>query len=237
MTASEILAQLKGLGEEGYKRVIMKHGVPEPLYGVKIEELKKIAKKFKGGDHALSLELFNSGIYDAMYLAGLVAVPEQMSEHELELWATRANSPAIREYTVAWVAAEGPHALKKAIQWIDSPDIELQSIGWSVLSSLVTITNDEDLDIPLLSDLLNKVQTIIHASANRVKLAMNGFVIAVGTSVQPLHEAAIEAAKKIGKVTADMGDTACKIPDSLLYIDKVVQKGQVGKKKKSARCL
>jgi hypothetical protein len=45
MTAKEILAEIKPLGSESYKRVLMNnHGVKEPCFGVKISELKKIPR-------------------------------------------------------------------------------------------------------------------------------------------------------------------------------------------------
>jgi hypothetical protein len=42
MRAEEIVEQLKSLGTESYKNVLRKHGVQEPVFGLKIEELKKI---------------------------------------------------------------------------------------------------------------------------------------------------------------------------------------------------
>ena len=45
MTAKEILEELKPLGRESYKRVLMhNHGVKEPCFGVAISELKKFQK-------------------------------------------------------------------------------------------------------------------------------------------------------------------------------------------------
>jgi hypothetical protein len=46
----------------------------------------------------------------------------------------------------------------------------------------------------------------------------------------------MEAGKKIGVVMVEMEGTACKIPFSPDYIKKVVDKGTVGKKKKTAKC-
>ncbi len=46
----------------------------------------------------------------------------------------------------------------------------------------------------------------------------------------------VEDASKIGKVHVDVGDTACKIPPAGAYIQKVIDKGNLGKKKKQARC-
>lgn len=41
MTAQAILEELKPLGRDSYKKVMLNHGVKEPFFGVKIEELKK----------------------------------------------------------------------------------------------------------------------------------------------------------------------------------------------------
>jgi hypothetical protein len=65
---------------------------------------------------------------------------------------------------------------------------------------------------------------------------MNGFVIAVGTFVQPLTDLALKTAQKIGEVSVDVGDTSCKVPYAPEYIEKVQKKGAVGKKRKSAKC-
>jgi 3-methyladenine DNA glycosylase AlkD len=110
MTSADILKQLESLGLESIKKVLLKHGIKEPLYGVKIEELKQIQKKIKQ-DHALSLELYASGIYDAMYLAGLIAEPEKMSRTEIQKWAQQANAPVLRESTVASVASESRYGM------------------------------------------------------------------------------------------------------------------------------
>ena len=236
MTSADILKQLESLGQASIKKVLLKHDIKEPLYGVKVEELKKIHKKIKE-DHALSLELYATGIYDAMYLAGLIAAPAQMTTKELQHWAKQANAPALSEYTVAWVAAESKHGMEMAMKWIDAKEPSIASSGWATLSSVVAITDDSELDLTLLKKLLDRVAKTIHESPNRVKLAMNGFVIAAGSFVKELNTYAKQTAQKVGKVTADIGDTACKIPAALEYIAKVESKDAVGKKKKSARCL
>ncbi|MBS1587950.1 MAG: DNA alkylation repair protein [Bacteroidetes bacterium] len=237
MTLNETLQQLQGLGSESIKKVLLKHGIPEPLYGVKVEELKKINKQVKTGKHELSLQLYDTGIYDAMYLAGLVAEPEKLSKKELEGWAKKATSPAIREYTVAWCAAESRYGMELALKWIDSKDDGIASTGWSTLSNILSITPDEELDVALLKQLLDRVVKTIHSSGNRTRHVMNVFVISAGSYVKELNAAAKAAAKKIGVVTVDMGGTACKVPDAIAYIEKVEAKGYLGRKKKSARCM
>src|SRR5580765_7229515 len=45
LSASSILAELKPLGSDSYKRVLFNHGVSEPCLGVKIEELKRCSRR------------------------------------------------------------------------------------------------------------------------------------------------------------------------------------------------
>jgi hypothetical protein len=229
MTASEIVRQLEPLGTEGYRRILRNHGVAEPLFGVKIEELKKFQKAIKK-DYRLALDLFDTGIYDAMYLAGLIADETKMTKEDLRGWLEKATCHAAAEYAVAWVAADGPHGWDLALEWIDSPDEKFAVAGWGTLSSWVAVK--EDLDVPALRDLLGRVRETIHDEPDAVRYKMNGFVIATGSYVPELTEEAL----RIGEVKVDMGNTACKVPYAPEHIRKVAALGRVGKKRKTARC-
>ena len=82
MIVQEILEEIQPLGKESYKKVLLNHGVKEHFYGVKIEYLQKIRKRI-GKDYQLALELYDTGIYDAMYLAGLIADDARMTHDDL----------------------------------------------------------------------------------------------------------------------------------------------------------
>ena len=107
MNAREIVDELKGLGSESYKATMLRHGTKEPCFGVKIEDLKKIQKRVKK-DYQLALDLFDTGISDAMYLAGLIADDAAMTKKDLKRWVEKDSSPFICGYTVPWVAAGSP---------------------------------------------------------------------------------------------------------------------------------
>src|SRR5204863_8692848 len=153
MTAADIVAELKPLGKESYKKVLLNHGIQEPVFGVSIEQLKKIQKRIKN-DYQLALDLYDTGIYDAMYLAGLIADDQKMTRDDLRKWLVKANSGAICDYTVPWVAAESQHRRELALEWIESKQEKAASAGWATLSSLVAITDDANLDMAELKKLL-----------------------------------------------------------------------------------
>lgn len=235
MTAQEIVRQLEPLGSEGYRRILRNHGVAEPMFGVKVEELKKVQKVVKK-NYQLSKDLFDTGIYDLQYLAGLIADESKMTKDDLRGWLKKATCTTRAEFAVAWVAADGPFGWELGLEWIESSDEKTAVIGWGALSSWVSVKPDSALDIPKLRELLQRVRTTIHQQPDDVRYKMNGFVISVGCYVPELMDEAIQAGEHIGTVTVDMGNTDCKVPSSPAYIRKVNGMGRTGKKRKTARC-
>lgn len=235
MTAAEIVQQLKPLGSESIKKVLLKHGIQEPVFGVKVEELKKFQKRIKK-DYQLALDLYDTGIYDAMYLAGLIADDLKMTKKDLQHWVDQATCNALCGSTVSWVAAESLHGWDLAREWIESKKEHVAVTGWATLSSLVGIKDDTELDLAELKRLLLRVQKTLPKEPNRVRYAMNCFVICLGTYVQPLSDLALQTAQKIGEVSVDVGDTSCKVPYAPDYIEKVRKRGTIGKKRKTAKC-
>ena len=235
MTTPEILAKLQSLGLASYKKVLLNHGINEPVFGVKIEELKKIAKPIRK-NYKLSMELFDTGNYDAQYLAGIIADETKMTKKDLRHWLAKSNSRVLCGSTVAWIAAESVHGYELALEWIDANNEAANQAGWAILISYVGITNDAELDMARLNKLLQRVQATVHDAPDKVRYVMNGFVISVGVYVNELTLLAIEIGKAIGRVKVDMGQTACKVPSIVEYIKKVQDRGTIGKKRKSARC-
>jgi 3-methyladenine DNA glycosylase AlkD len=235
MTVNEIMAELQSHGNENIKKILLKHGVKEPFFGVKVEYLKPIQKRIKM-DYQLAKDLYATGNADAMYLAGLIADDEKMTRADLQTWVEQSVSNNISEYTVPWVATGSKSGYELAIEWIDSPEEHIAAAGWSTLSNWVSLKPDSELDISSLQKLLLRVTQTIHSAKNRVRHTMNSFVIAVGSYVPVLTDEAIATAKKIGAVTVDMNGTACKVPDAAEYIMKVKDRGTLGKKKKMVKC-
>ena len=235
MSAAKILAELKSLGQPSYKKTMMSHGIREPAYGVKIEDMKKIVKRV-GKNYELALELYESGVSDAMYLAGLMADETKMTKKDLERWVDAAYCGMLYSYTVPWVAAESPHGWELGLQWIDSKQESVAAAGWATLGSLAGYLPDSELDLDQYKQLLVRAAKSIHEQPNGVRYAMNGFVISVGGGIKSLTKLALKTGASIGKVSVDMGDTACKTPSIVEYIGKIEARGSLGKKRKTTRC-
>jgi hypothetical protein len=235
MTTEQIMKELEKKGSESIRKIFLNHGAKGPMFGVKVGDLKVIQKKVKK-DHQLAMELFNTGNYDAMYLAGLIADESKMNKKDIQQWAEKSHTHGISEYTVAWVAAESEYGWELGMKWIDSPKETIASSGWNTLSGVIAMKPDNKLDIALIKKLLQRIVKEIHSAPNRVRYTMNGFVIGVGGYIKELTKEAIETSKKIGDVYVDMRGTACKVPSAPDYIKKMEAKGYIGKKKKTVKC-
>jgi 3-methyladenine DNA glycosylase AlkD len=235
MELAEVMAELEKLGSESTRRIFANHGAPASMFGVKVGDLKTVAKKIKGRQD-LALALYDTGNSDAQYLAGLVADGKKMTAEQLERWAAGACWYMQAEYTVAWVAAESPHGRELALRWIESPVELVACAGWATYGGWLALKPDAELDLAEIERLLDRIAAGIHGAPNRVRYLMNGFVIAVGSYVKPLTAKARAVGEHIGKVHVDMGGTACKVPLATEYIAKVEAAGKLGAKRKTVKC-
>ena len=234
-TLSKVLAALKKKGTEQTRKTFARHGAPGDMYGVKVADLKVIAKQIKGNQQ-LACQLYESHNPDAQYLAGMVADGAQMTTNQLQAWATNASWSMVAEYSVPGVACENSAARSLAIKWIKSKQESIASSGWSTYAGLVAILPDKELDTKEIKSLLDQIIENIDSAPNRVRYTMNGFVIAVGCYVKPLLKQAKATAKAIGTVSVEMGETACKVPLAVETIKKVETAGRLGKKRKTIKC-
>jgi 3-methyladenine DNA glycosylase AlkD len=231
----EIMAELKSLGTEQTRKTLMRHGAPEPIWGVKIGDMQPIRKRV-GPNREVALALFATGVSDAQYLAGLIADETRMTKKDLQTWVEKSRWEMIGDSIVPQLTAETPHARELGLKWIRSKKPQIVSAGWSTLASLVSITGDEVVTKSELEMLIAEVEGSIHDVSDRVRFAMNSFVTCVGCYVPSLTKRALTAAKTIGKVECDMGDTACKVMSIAEMIGKVECRGSIGKLRKHARC-
>ena len=89
-TAAAVMSELKKKGKEQARKIYARHGMnTERVYGVSVADMKVIAKTIKG-QQALACELYETGVMDAMYLAGMVADGARLSKAQLNKWAKSA---------------------------------------------------------------------------------------------------------------------------------------------------
>ncbi|MBZ9685505.1 DNA alkylation repair protein [Clostridium estertheticum] len=233
MEIEEVMLYLEEHGSEQTRRIYGNHGIPDPKYGVKVVDLKKLQKIIKK-DYNLSLLLFDTGNYDAMYLAGLIADETKMTLKDLNHWVVNSQCESIACTTVAWITSESSFGVQLAREWIQSDIETIAAAGWSTYGSILATLPNEVIDMDEIRQYLDHIAKVIHDEREGVQYQMNLFVIAAGGYVPGLSKEAKELGDKIGKVTVAMGNTACKVPMIRHYIEKMESRGV--KKRKQARC-
>ncbi|MCA0756964.1 DNA alkylation repair protein [Paenibacillus sp. N4] len=235
MNFDTVMQELEALGKERTKKIYVSNGAHEPLFGVATGAMKPIAKKIKN-NQALADQLFDTGNYDAMYFAGVIADPKAMTEADFERWIDAAYFYMISDYVVAVTLAETDIAQQVSDKWIASGEELRMSAGWSCYCWLLGNRPDSEFSESKLANMLDLVEKTIHDSPERTKYAMNMFIYTVGVSYLPLHAKAVETAKAVGLVEVNRDKAKSKFLNASETIQKAVDKAQLGFKRKYVRC-
>ncbi len=217
MTLAEAMRALEEAGTAQNRKVYARHGGADPMFGVSFAFLKTLSKRI-GVDHELALALWETGNLDARNLAAKVVDPARMTSSDLDRWA-RENCARMCGLYVAAVAGEGPHAAAKAARWPHAKDETTRRTGWGLVAHMAA--RDESTPDGWFAERLEAIERTIHGAPNFEREMMNQAVITIGGRNAALRRAAVAAARRIGKVEVDHGDTSCKTPEAVPYIEKM----------------
>jgi len=216
MKLNEAMGALRKAGTAQNRKVYARHGMKGDLFGVSYANLGKVSKAIKT-DHALAAELWATGNHDARVLATMVANPAQVTRKLTNNWARGVDNYAITD-ALAGLVAKSPCAMAVTNQWTRRKDEWMSAAGFVVLARLAM--KDASLTDEELAGWIELIEREIHTRPNRTRYSMNGALIAIGIRNTKLKELAIAAAKRIGKVEVDHGETGCKTPEAAGYIEK-----------------
>ncbi|XXV18673.1 DNA alkylation repair protein [Sorangium sp. So ce1182] len=217
MDFAEVMSELERLGTEQNRRVYRRHGAIDPLFGVSFAHMNALTKRIKR-DHELAEALWATGNSDARTLAAAIADPARFTRDRLEAWLDGLRSPLLVDLFVKHIAVNTPFARDAMERWTASADEWIGRAGWTLLGALAT--EDPSLPDSLFEERLSVIEASIHRARNRTREAMNGALISIGLRNEPLRGKALTAARRIGRVDVDHGETSCKTPDALDQIHK-----------------
>jgi 3-methyladenine DNA glycosylase AlkD len=216
MELLSVLAELEAAGTAQNRKIYLRHGAHEPMFGVSFAILNALEKKIKR-DHSLAVGLWATGNYDAMILACKVADPALWQPSDADAWVKAAYCYVLAG-EIAGLTLKTSFAREKAEAWINADGEYVERAGWLVYSGL---TENSALPDEYFLNGIQRIIRDIHKSKNRVRDAMNTALINIG--LRPtLTSAALGAAAQVGLVQVDHGETGCKTPDAAAYIQKTL---------------
>jgi 3-methyladenine DNA glycosylase AlkD len=222
MDYNDVMSKLRKMGTAQNRKVYARHmrlasGEDANMFGVSYANLGKLKKEIRT-NHDLALELWNSGNHDARVLATMIADPEKLDNETAEAWIKDCGNYVITDAVCGAISAS-PMARRKMEKWTKSKQEWIGRAGWWLLAGVAA--KHEDLPDSYFEEYLEKIESDIHTSKNRVRDAMNTALINIGLRSAALEKKVKAAAKRIGTVEVDHGETSCKTPDAIEYIDKV----------------
>lgn len=215
LSLAEVMSALEKAGTAQTRKTYARHGAIGPMFGVSFADLKVLVKRIKV-DQELAHALWSTDNVDARNLAVKIADPRLMSAKDLDHWALDMGR-GCHAY-VAHLAAEGPHGMSRADAWLKSRSEAQRRCGWMVAGALAKL--DPTVPTNWFATRIAAIESTIHQAPNHEREAMNGALISIGCRDAVTRKAALLAAKRIGPVSVDHGDTACETPDAGAYIEK-----------------
>ena len=214
MKYQETIRQLRSMGTAQNRKVYGRHGVSREMFGVSYADLGRMQKAIKV-DHGLALKLWESGNHDACVLATRIVDPTKITARQLDAWARQLDSYVLADAFSGLVARTGM-ARKKFEQWRGRKGEFVGQVAWNLLVSLAR--HAEDLPDAYFEAQLETIEREVHDRKDRVRYSMNLALIAIGMRNAALEKKAIAAARRIGPIEVDHGQTGCKTPDPIPYI-------------------
>lgn len=218
MKAQDVLRKLELLGTEQNRKIYARHGVGDNQFGVSFANIRKMAKEI-GHDSDLAEMLWRSGNHDARVLAAMIVDANTIPEKTLDRWVEDLDNYVITD-AFSDMVSRTKLLNKKAGEWMIMPGEWVSSAGWNLISHVAM--KDKFLDNEFFLRRLQTIESTIHQKPNRTRYSMNNALIAIGIRNPLLQKKAEDAARRIGKVEVDHGETSCKTPDAIDYIHKTI---------------
>lgn len=199
MDTASILAHLQTLSnptnQEGMKHFAV--GDATSL-GIPIPVLRDLAKSIKK-NHALALDLWESGIHEARLLATMIDDPKQVSEKQMDTWTSQFNSWDICDQCCGNLFRKTPFYLNKAIEYSHAKEEFIKRTGFTLMVQYAVHDKkgSDDVCIPFLQ----RIDEEAYDDRNFVKKAVNWCLRQIGKRSAYLHPLAIDTARRIDKQT------------------------------------
>ena len=221
MTLEETLSQLEALGTARMRDFNKKHGVGDNQFGVKMGDIRALAKKTKS-DHSLALKLWDTGNIDARFLAILIINPKKLTFQEITDMVKSEKFTHVADWFYSYVIKDYPDSELVRAEWMDSDNSMIARAGWSLTSGCVA-RNPDVLD---LSAILDRIESEMAAAAPEVQWTMNSTLANIGIRFPEYRSRALEIGEKLGIYRNYPVSKGCTSPFAPIWISEIVRRNE-----------
>jgi 3-methyladenine DNA glycosylase AlkD len=182
MDTQSVMKQLKAWEHPGMRAINARHGAGDNQFGVKLSNLRDLAKKIKR-NHALALELWATGNIDAMNLATLIIDPKQLTQPTVETLAASLTYYTTTDWFTKNVVKTLPFQGALCQKWARSSHEYLGRAGWTLIAGHLEENGPESL--------LDTIEKRMKAAPFRMQEPMNYCLVKIGVNYPKLRTRAI----------------------------------------------
>jgi 3-methyladenine DNA glycosylase AlkD len=215
----DLLKELELLSDEKVKKHNTKRGVGENQYGVKLGDVRKIAKRLKT-NHSLSLDLWETGNFDAQMLAILIMSPKHLSASELDTLVRDTQYDRVADWLNSYIVKLHPENESLRLKWMTDSNAMASRAGWNLTCNRI-VKKPEILE---LDKLLDRIENEMPVAPKEAQWTMNFCLAEIGINHPKYRERAVQIGEKIGLYRDYPAAKGCVSPFVPIWVTEMVSR-------------
>ncbi len=195
MLSDQIIANLKQQANAQNVEGMARFGIrPAQVLGISMPTLRKMAKEI-GRDHALALELWDSGIHEARILASMIGESRLVTPQLMDAWVNDFDAWDVCDQVCGNLFDKTPNAYQKAVEWCQQEKEFVRRAGFVMMAELAV--HDKKAQDEAFLQFFPLIKHYADDERNFVKKAVNWALRQIGKRNSHLRTLALECAYDI----------------------------------------
>lgn len=195
-TPADLIAELERHADPGIRDGLKRYGIvtADRTIGVRVGDIRAIAKPHRK-QHALALELWETGVYEARFLAVMIDDPAQVTPEQMDHWRSGFDNWATCDTACFDLFDKTPHAFDAIDRWATLNDEFGRRASFALLAS-VALHAKKLPDQPFL-DRLPLIEAAASDSRNFVKKGVSWALRGIGRRSPALLHASLTLSERL----------------------------------------
>ena len=192
-----VILELRRFGEKRNIEGMARYGIrAKKVLGVSKPRIDELAKKIRG-NHALALQLWETGIHDARILAGMIAEKDRVTATLMDKWVKHFDNWDICDGTCCHLFVFAEPAWVKAFAW-SGREKEFEKRAGFALAAYLAYRDRKATDEKFVK-FLRVIERESDDNRHFVKKAVNWALRNIGKRNEKLNREAIRVAERLRK--------------------------------------
>ena len=193
-TVKSILSELEPLINETSKKVYFKQGIQEEVLGIKMGDLRKLAKRI-GKNNGLAWNLWKTNIYELRILALSIFDGKNLNESELLNLITSSDTKYLIDEYAFSLDAQRDDQLERMETWFKHDDQRVRQTAWNLA---IVLNNSNQLSYEQRKALVDRIDQKLLDQEPNTQYAMNRLLCEIGIRYDDLTDRCVAIGEKLG---------------------------------------